>query len=241
MPEQPAIIAPVSDDWAKTSLEALNSGDEAILAQQLRALPPELLAQAVQTAHELGNRAFKEKKYDEAVYQYTSTLTGDPSRVAAWSNRAACFSAMNQHDKALKDAEVCVQLRPDWPKGHYRVGRALLGIGGHRTVDSVLAFAKGCALDPKNKDMRTWHQTAHEAWQREAKASGATNKRRSFDTKAFDAMVKEHEAEEEAIEQALTQEEEAKNLSFEKPDGTKMTSEEMEMMLSGQDPNAGPR
>ena len=231
----------ISDEWAEKSLQALNSGDESSLAQQLRALPPELLAQAVQVAHELGNKAFKAKQYNEAIYQYTSTLTGDPGRVAAWSNRAACFSATNQHDRALKDAETCVQLRPDWAKGHYRLGRALLGIGGKRCVDACQAFAKGCALDPKNKEMRKWHKQAHTAWQEHAKTVGAAVKPRSFDTKEFDKLVKEHEDEEANVEAAIAQEEEANRMEFERPDGTKMSRAEMEAMLSGQDPNAGPR
>jgi tetratricopeptide (TPR) repeat protein len=216
-------VATVSDEWAGRSLEALEAGDVGVLSEQLRALPPELLRQAVQTAHELGNRAFKEKKYHEAIYQYTSTITGDPSRVAAWSNRAACYTATKQHDKALRDAEVCVQLKPEWPKGHYRLGRALLGVGGERTVDAVQAFARGCGLDPANKEMRRWHRTAHDAWKREVKQRQPP-KQRSVDTKDFDRMVREHEAEEAAIEAQARQAEDVANMQFEKPDGTKMSS-----------------
>ena len=54
--------------------------------------------------------------------------------------RAACYTATKQHDKALRDARTCVQLKPDWPKAHYRLGRALLGLGGERTSEAVAAF-----------------------------------------------------------------------------------------------------
>jgi hypothetical protein len=231
----------VDDEWSAKSVEALSSGDIGTLSEQLRALPPELLQQAIQTAHELGNRAFKDKAYYEAIDQYTSTLTGDPQRVAAWSNRAACFTATKQHDKALRDAEMCIRLKPDWPKAHYRLGRALLGIGGDRTAEAVAAFAKGCGLDPNNAEMQKWHRQAHAAWKDHVTSTGKAPKPRSFDSQAFDKMVKEHEAEEKVISDAMEQQEAVDNMQFEKPDGTIMSKKEAEAMLTGQDPNAGPR
>ena len=45
------------DDWNERSLEALNTGDISTLQKQLQALPPELLAKAVEAAHDMGNRA----------------------------------------------------------------------------------------------------------------------------------------------------------------------------------------
>ena len=232
----------VDDAWSAKSQEALKQGDIGTLNEQLRALPPELLQQAIQTAHELGNRAFKAKAYYEAIDQYTSTITGDPERVAAWSNRAACYTATKQHDKALRDARTCVQLKPDWPKAHYRLGRALLGLGGERTSEAVAAFAKGCGLDPNNAEMQKWHMQAHAAWKKHvAETGGGAPKPRSFDSKAFDAMVKEHEAEEKVLTDKLEQEEAVNNMQFEKPDGSIMSKAEAEAMLTGQDPNAGPR
>jgi tetratricopeptide (TPR) repeat protein len=235
-------MSAVDDEWSAKSVEALSAGDIGTLSEQLRALPPELLQQAIQTAHELGNRAFKDKAYYEAIDQYTSTLTGDPERVAAWSNRAACFTATKQHDKALRDAEMCVRLKPDWPKAHYRLGRALLGIGGDRTGEAVAAFAKGCGLDPNNAEMQKWHRQAHGAWKDYVTVSGrSAPKPRSFDSQAFDKMVKEHEAEEKVITDAIEQQEAVDNMQFEKPDGSVMSRAEAEAMLTGQDPNAGPR
>ena len=237
----PEMSQPLDDEWSAKSLEALAGGDIGALGEQLRALPPELLQQAIQTAHELGNRAFKDKAYYEAIEQYTSTLTGDPQRVAAWSNRAACFTATKQHDKALRDAQTCVRLKPDWPQAHYRLGRALLGIGGDRTGEAVAAFAKGCGLDPNNAEMQKWHRQAHAAWKDHVLSTGKVPKPRSFDSQAFDKMVKEHEAEEKVANDAIEQQAAVDNMQFERPDGTIMSKKEAEAMLTGQDPNAGPR
>lgn len=234
-------MSAVDDAWSAKSVEALQAGDIGTLNEQLRALPPELLQQAIQTAHDLGNRAFKDKSYYEAIDQYTSTITGDPDRVAAWSNRAACFTATKQHDKALRDAEMCVQLKPDWPKSYYRLGRALLGIGGDRSTEAVAAFAKGCGLDPNNAEMQKWHGQAHAAWKKHVTETGKVPKPRSFNTQEFDKMVQEHEAEEKVVTDAIEQQEAVDNMQFEKPDGTIMSKAEAEAMLTGQDPNAGPR
>jgi stress-induced-phosphoprotein 1 len=175
---------------------------------------------------------FREKAYNEAIYQFTSTIAGDAYRVSAYSNRAACYTATKEYKLALKDAEMCVHLKPNWPKSYYRLGRALYGIGEERTGDAVEAFAKGVALDPASKDMRTWHKTSNVAWMEHIRKA-AKKPQRTFDTAEFDKLVKTHEEEEKRVEDEYEQEERVKAMKFEKPDGTEMTHEEMERMLGG--------
>ena len=62
-----------------------------------------------------------------------------------FSNRSHAYASLDQFDKALGDAEKVVKMRPDWPKGFFRKGNALYGLG--RYEDAVIAFLQCLVLD----------------------------------------------------------------------------------------------
>jgi tetratricopeptide (TPR) repeat protein len=43
-----------------------------------------------------------------------------------YSNRSLCYLKIGEAQKALLDAETCINNRPDWVKGYYRTGAALM-------------------------------------------------------------------------------------------------------------------
>lgn len=45
-----------------------------------------------------------------------------------FGNRSYCYYCLEQYPQALADAERSIQLAPDWPKGHFRKGSALMGM-----------------------------------------------------------------------------------------------------------------
>lgn len=45
-----------------------------------------------------------------------------------FGNRSYCFYCLEQYPQALADAERAIQLAPDWPKGYFRQGSALMGM-----------------------------------------------------------------------------------------------------------------
>jgi stress-induced-phosphoprotein 1 len=53
----------------------------------------------------------------------------DPSNHVLYSNRSASYASLRDFDKALVDANKCVELNPGWSKGYGRKGAALHGIG----------------------------------------------------------------------------------------------------------------
>lgn len=61
------------------------------------------------------------------------------------SNRSHAFATIDQFEDALADSENVVKLRPDWPKGFFRKGIALYGLG--RYEDAVVAYLQCLALD----------------------------------------------------------------------------------------------
>lgn len=45
-----------------------------------------------------------------------------------FGNRSYCYYCLEKYPQALEDAERSIQLAPDWPKGHFRQGSALMGM-----------------------------------------------------------------------------------------------------------------
>lgn len=45
-----------------------------------------------------------------------------------FGNRSYCYHCLEKYPQALADAERSIQLAPDWPKGHFRQGSALMGM-----------------------------------------------------------------------------------------------------------------
>jgi len=75
-----------------------------------------------------GNRSFAQGKYDEAVHYYSEAIEIFPDNHVLYSNRSAAYMQLKNWDKALEDAEKCIQLDSDFPKGHFRKGQILMEI-----------------------------------------------------------------------------------------------------------------
>lgn len=45
-----------------------------------------------------------------------------------FGNRSYCYYCLEQYPLALADAEKSIQMAPEWPKGYYRKGSALMGL-----------------------------------------------------------------------------------------------------------------
>lgn len=58
----------------------------------------------------LGNEAFKNKKYEESIEYFTKAIEINPNDHVFYSNRSGAYASLNQYDKALSDATKCVEL-----------------------------------------------------------------------------------------------------------------------------------
>lgn len=69
---------------------------------------------------EAGNKYFREKRYGDAIAEYTRAillLNGSPSPnkkelAVLCGNRAECFIKLEQYEDALKDARRCIDNDP---------------------------------------------------------------------------------------------------------------------------------
>lgn len=55
------------------------------------------------------------------------------------------------NESALKDAETCISMKPDWPKGYGRKGEALFALG--KLPEAIAAYEDGLKVDPNNQSL----------------------------------------------------------------------------------------
>ena len=96
----------------------------------------------------MANEAMKSERYDEAVEHYTSVLAAHPADHEVLANRALAYLHLDKGSEALQDAAMCVNLKPDWAKGFYRLGCALEKCKEWK--DSAAVFAKVVEMEPGN-------------------------------------------------------------------------------------------
>uniref|UniRef100_UPI0037E70B23 tetratricopeptide repeat protein 31 isoform X2 n=1 Tax=Semicossyphus pulcher TaxID=241346 RepID=UPI0037E70B23 len=97
---------------------------------------------------EKGIKLVQEGQYAQAASMFTEAIKCDPKDNRFFGNRSYCYFCLEQYPQALVDAERSIQLAPDWPKGHFRKGSALMGmkryIEAERAMEQVLKLDKDC-------------------------------------------------------------------------------------------------
>lgn len=98
----------------------------------------------------LGNTAAREGKFEDAIVNFTSAIELYPFDHRYFGNRSFCYEYLKDYEKALEDASTAIKLKSDWPKGHFRKGKALAGL--EKYVDAQEAFEKALEFDPDYTD-----------------------------------------------------------------------------------------
>ena len=98
-----------------------------------------------------GNDAFKAGRFAEAVQSFTAALAQTPNNATLLSNRSGALAALGNYAAALADAELVIQLSPEWVKGYSRRGAALYGMG--RMQEALQTYEAGLRIDPTSAQM----------------------------------------------------------------------------------------
>ena len=97
------------------TLKRLNDTEKGIKTRAEQAyLSPEIAEQE----REKGNQCFKDQNYPDAVKHYSEAIKRNPTDYRLYSNRAACYTKLTAFYEALKDAEKCIELNPQFAKGY---------------------------------------------------------------------------------------------------------------------------
>ncbi|NXX34837.1 TTC31 protein, partial [Nicator chloris] len=89
-----------------------------------------------------GIEAAQMGQHTEAVWAFTVALELNPQEHRLLGNRSYCLEKLGRYEEALADAEAALALRPGWPKGSFRKGKALRGLKRYaeaaRTFEELL-------------------------------------------------------------------------------------------------------
>lgn len=113
---------------------------------------------AAEKHKDTGNTLFKQGKFQAAIDAYTEALYLNKFNATYWSNRSAAYMGLKKYPEAVKDAEICRQLKPDWPRGCYRLATARLAM--NQFEDAAVAAFEGVKLDEHNKELKELLQRA---------------------------------------------------------------------------------
>ncbi|CAD6888132.1 unnamed protein product [Tilletia laevis] len=127
-------------------------------------LPPQR-SMAITKAKDDGNAAYRKKDWLNAIRMYTlavdvaasrplwesNTVARDELSVCL-ANRSAAFAAVDDWIGALCDADALIKLKRNWSKGHYRKGKALIGL--NRYPEARESFQLGLQFEPDNPDLK---------------------------------------------------------------------------------------
>lgn len=107
-----------------------------------------------------GNAFMSAKSYLEAIESYTTALNLSPQNPIYLSNRAAAYSASNQHALAAADAELATETDPKYTKAWSRLGLARFAMGDAK--GSMEAYQKGIEAEGKggSEAMKKGYATA---------------------------------------------------------------------------------
>jgi DnaJ family protein C protein 7 len=86
---------------------------------------------------EKGNKAFKAKKYDEALRLYHHAIELDVRNPALFLNRSMCYGAQGNWTLSRIDAQRAIELSPEhYTKAYCRLIKALVRVCIGNTIES---------------------------------------------------------------------------------------------------------
>lgn len=127
------------------------SSDAAAGEAQQREPSADDVAKAEQLKND-GNKYMSSKDYGAALDAYTKAIELNPRTPVFYSNRAAAYSQVGQHDEAVADARKAIEIDSKFGKAYSRLGHALFASGQYS--EAVSAYERGLEVDPSNKLMK---------------------------------------------------------------------------------------
>ncbi|KAM8785622.1 tetratricopeptide repeat protein 31 [Rhynchonycteris naso] len=129
------------DPQEKTGQKEGSSPKESCRQSPKAEASPGLLAAALERSQELaklGTDFAQNGFYRKAVVLFTQALKLNPRDHRLFGNRSFCHERLGQPVWALADAQVALTLQPGWPRGLFRLGKALMGL--QRFEEAAVVF-----------------------------------------------------------------------------------------------------
>jgi len=105
-----------------------------------------------------GNEAFTKGDYPGAVGAYSEAIKRNPEDAKIFSNRAAAYSKLMEFNLALKDCDRCIELDPQFIKGHIRKGHICIALKNYQKAAE--AFEEARKIDSNNQEAMDGYRQA---------------------------------------------------------------------------------
>lgn len=96
-----------------------------------------------------GNQKLSSRQYADAVALYSDAILLNPRNAIYYSNRAAAYSHIGEHQKAITDCNTAIKLDPKYSKAYSRLGLAYFSLGKYREAVEF-GYRKALELEPSN-------------------------------------------------------------------------------------------
>ncbi|KAM8969417.1 tetratricopeptide repeat protein 31 isoform X2 [Sarcophilus harrisii] len=143
-------LSPEPHSWSHQSQSPQEgSRSQSPQPEALPGLQAAALRQSQELA-ELGTAAAWRGLYQEAVLLFTKAIKLNPRDYRLFGNRSFCHERLGQPGWALGDARVALNLRPQWPRGLFQLGKALVGL--QRFKEAADVFRETLVMDKSQPD-----------------------------------------------------------------------------------------
>ncbi|XP_031839502.1 small glutamine-rich tetratricopeptide repeat-containing protein alpha [Nomia melanderi] len=126
-------------------------------------LPPEATPEAKAEAEKLkneGNNFMKAQKFQEALANYTKAIQLNGRNAVYYCNRAAAYSKLGSHQKAINDCHTALSIDPSYSKAYGRLGLAYSSM--EKDKEAKASYEKALEMEPDNESYKNNLQVAVE-------------------------------------------------------------------------------
>ena len=122
-------------------------------------------------AKEEGRKAYKEKRWDDAIVEFSKTLADDPTSMTCYAVRSSAYQKVGNLELALKDADTAIGLDPTYVRGYIRKACVLRAMKLYS--EEVDSYLKGLEHCPDDEQLQKGLQMARRLKTATSKASQA--------------------------------------------------------------------
>ncbi|GAA5862832.1 hypothetical protein JCM5296_006788 [Sporobolomyces johnsonii] len=116
-----------------------------LTAADIEVMPTEARSKAALALKARGNKLYSSKQYDQAVAFYSKAIECEEQAVF-YSNRAACYTNLNQLEKVVEDCSAALRLDPSYIKALNRRATAREQLGGPENLYLALCDFTAAAI-----------------------------------------------------------------------------------------------
>ncbi len=101
---------------------------------------------------ELGNKAYINQNYDEAVEFFSKAIELQPDEPVFYSNRATVYFEQERFDDSLNDCDKALELNPKMVKAMYRKAQVLSE--QLKVEEAIKILKQSIEVDSENHDVK---------------------------------------------------------------------------------------